>query len=158
MVAESVVSTQSTNLRAYPGGFINVLVSPEQTEGSLAVFEMTTGPGAEPPRHVHTREDEVFHVVEGEVRFQIGDEVLVAGPGQTVFAPRNIPHQFNILGERAKVLTMLTPGDFINYFLDWSTPVNEEPVTIEIPQGPPPADILATWVKLLDERYGVHFV
>ena len=123
MLTEELVSAQTNNLRAYQGGFFNVIVSPEQTNGDLAVFAMTAGPGAEPPRHVHTREDETFHVIAGTVRFQVGDEVIVAGPGQTVFAPRNIPHQFNILTERANMLTILTPGDFINYFLDWSQPI-----------------------------------
>ena len=158
MVAEQVVSTQSPNLRAYQGGFIKVVVSPERTDSSLAVFETTAAPGAEPPRHVHTREDETYHVIEGKVRFQIGDEVIIAGPGQTVFGPRNVPHQFKILSERARMLTILTPGNFINYFLEWSTPIAVAPATVQAPQGPPPAALLAQWVKRLDEQYAVYFV
>ncbi len=158
MVTEHAVSTQSTHLRAYQGGFLNIVVSPEQTNGNFVAFDLTSAPGSEPPRHVHTREDETFHVIEGQVRFQIGDEVTIAGPGQTIFAPRNVPHQYNILGEQARLLIALTPGDFINYFIDWSTPIDVAPATVESPQGPPPAELLAKWVSQLDEEYGVYFV
>lgn len=158
MLTEQLVSTQTNNLRAYQGGYINVVVSPEQTNGELAIFTLTAAPGAEPPCHVHTREDEAFHIIEGTVRFQIGDEIIIAGPGQTVFGPRNIPHKFNIVSERARLLTILTPGDFVNYFIEWSQPIDEEPATVKSPQGPPPAELLAKWVELLNRRYAVYFV
>jgi len=158
MLTEQLVTNPQNGLRSYQGGILDVIVSPEQTKGELAIFKMTTASGSEPPCHVHTREDETFHVIEGIVRFQIGEDIIVAGPGQTVFAPRNIPHKFNIQSKRASMLTILTPGDFINYFLEWSHPIDEEPATIQAPQGPPPAELLAQWVELLNNRYAVYFV
>ncbi len=158
MLTQPVSVSSPAHLRAYQGGFISVLLLPEQSNGTLAAIEITSAPGSEPPRHIHTREDEVFHILDGSVRFQIGDYVVDAHPGQTVLAPRNIAHQFQILTPEAKMLIMLTPGDFVNYFMEWSEPIDEAPAVVTAPQGPPPADLMALWIKQLDERYGIAFV
>lgn len=158
MFTQPVSVSSPAHLRAYQGGFMSVLLLPEQSNGNLAAIELTSAPGSEPPRHIHTREDEVFHILEGSVRFQIGDDVVDAHPGQTVLAPRNIAHQFQILTPEAKMLIMLTPGDFVNYFMEWSEPIDEAPAVVTAPQGPPPVELMALWIKQLDERYGIAFV
>jgi len=158
MSTEPFVSTPANTLHTFPGGYFRLLVSSGQTGGNVTIIQMATGPGAEPPRHVHTREDEFFYVLEGQVRFQIGDEVIIAGPGQAILAPRNVPHQFNILSDQAKMLNLFTPGNFAQYILEWSQPLAEEPATIQVQQGPPPADVLARRTKQLAEEYGVYFV
>ncbi len=158
MLTKPLVAPQPNTLHAYRGGFFRLLVTPGQTDGNLALIEMTTGPGGEAPRHVHTREDELFHIMEGRVRFQIGDEVIIAGPGQTILAPRSVPHQFAILTDQARMLNLFTPGNFVTYILDWSQPIAEAPTTVQVQQGPPPADLRAKMVKQLGEQYGVSFV
>ncbi len=52
--------------------------------------------GFSPPRHVHTREDEVFLVLDGDVCFDVDGERRAAGPGTTVYMPRGVPHSFRI--------------------------------------------------------------
>ena len=158
MLTEQVISAQVDELRAYQGGFFKLLISPEQTGGSLSLVDMTVPKGAAPPRHVHTREDETFYVMEGTIRFEVGDEVITAEAGQAVFAPRNVEHQFFIESAHARMLTLLTPGDFANYFVEFSEPIAEAPKTLQAPQGPPPAEVLAQWVARLNGGYGVHFV
>src|SRR4051812_21271870 len=88
MLAEQTTVTQINGLRAYQGGFFRVLVSPEQTDGSLAIIDITLPKGSEPPRHMHTREDETFYIIDGSVQFEIGDTVIDGKVGQAVFAPR----------------------------------------------------------------------
>jgi quercetin dioxygenase-like cupin family protein len=50
--------------------------------------------GLAAPLHRHAREDEYSYVVEGRVGALLGDDVIVAGPGDLVFKPRNQWHTF----------------------------------------------------------------
>lgn len=71
----------------------------------MAVVE-TEGPrGMASPPHVHSREDETFRVVAGEVAFTIDGERTIAGPGTTVHAPRGVPHHFEVVSEQARSST-----------------------------------------------------
>ncbi len=71
------------------------------------------------PAHVHENEDEYSYVLEGEVGFEIGDEVLSAGPDQLVRKPRGIWHAFwNATDEPARVLEVIAPGGFERYFAE----------------------------------------
>jgi quercetin dioxygenase-like cupin family protein len=141
----------------YQGGFFKVLISPEQTNGSMALIDMTLPKGVEPPTHVHTREDETFYLLEGEMTFQVGEDVKEALPGQAVFAPRQIPHHFMIKSESVRFLTLITPGQFLDYFVEFGSPAGEE-VKIVPPQGPPPAEFLAYMTGKLTNKYGVLFM
>ena len=158
MIAEQPIVTQINGLRAYQGGFFRVLVSPGQTDGSLAIIDSTLPKGSEPPKHIHTREDETFYIIEGRVQFEIGDTVINGEIGQAVFAPRNIEHKFTIKTDRARMLTVLTPGDFVNFFLEFSQPIDNEPTSVQAPQGPPPAEVVARLVSRLTNRFGAQFV
>src|SRR3954471_6741294 len=92
----------------------------ERTGGAFAVVEHDLAPrllGA--PAHTHEREDEISHVLAGRLGVQIGDEVLEAGPGDTVVKPRGIPHAFwNPGDEPVRFLEMITPAGFEQYFAE----------------------------------------
>ncbi|MFL5957927.1 MAG: hypothetical protein ACJ756_10795 [Solirubrobacterales bacterium] len=51
----------------FGGSMFEFLVPSDSTGGQITVFRYTAPGGFAPPRHVHTREDEVFHVLEGHV-------------------------------------------------------------------------------------------
>jgi len=71
------------------------------------------------PAHVHENEDEYSYVLEGEVGFEIGDEVFTAGPGQLVAKPRGIWHAFwNATDAPARLLEVISPGGFEGYFAE----------------------------------------
>ena len=71
------------------------------------------------PLHRHSREDEYSYVLEGEVGFQLGQEIRFAGPGELVCKPRGRWHAFwNRSDEPAKVLELIAPGGFEQYFRD----------------------------------------
>jgi quercetin dioxygenase-like cupin family protein len=99
------------------------LINGEQTGGRLAVVEHPIKPRAlASPMHTHEREDEISFVIAGQVGVQIGDQVLVAEPGTIVFKPRGIPHAFwNESEEEARVLEMITPAGFDNYFREMAS-------------------------------------
>lgn len=147
----------STVYREYNGGYFKTLISPAQTAGNFALLEMKLPQGAEPPLHVHDREDETFYVLDGMVNFHIGDKVITVGPGQAIFAPRMVAHKFHIMTRQLHFVTLLTPGAFWEYFMEFSTESDSEPV-VKAPAGPPPLDVLMHLADRLTAHYGVTLV
>ncbi|HEX6584098.1 MAG TPA: cupin domain-containing protein [Thermoleophilaceae bacterium] len=97
---------------------VELIVKSEDTDGRFGLVEHPIAPRAlAGPMHVHEREDEYSYVLEGEVGFQVGDEVFTAEPGQLVAKPRGIWHGFWNPGDQpARVLELISPGGFENYF------------------------------------------
>jgi mannose-6-phosphate isomerase-like protein (cupin superfamily) len=88
----------------------------EQSDGQVAVIETAPAPGVGPPLHHHDF-DEAFYVLEGELAFRLRDEIVRAGPGELVFAPRGVPHTFaNLSDAPARQLIICTPAGFERYF------------------------------------------
>lgn len=76
-------------------------------------------PGWGPPPHVHHREDEAFHVIEGRMMFRCGEEEFEATSGAVVAPPRGVPHAFvNVGGGVARMPVICTPGGFDGFFRD----------------------------------------
>ena len=73
-----------------------------------------TAPECETPLHVHHREDETFIVLEGEIEFNIGGQRIEAGPGTTVFGPRDVPHAYIVRKGPSRMLFLFTPAGFGN--------------------------------------------
>ena len=88
--------------------------------GNLFVIEHTNlMPNTGPALHLHLSQEEWFYVMEGEVRFQVGDHRLRLGPGESILAPRRIPHTFSATGSPAHMLIAFTPADKMEqYFID----------------------------------------
>ena len=61
--------------------------------------------------HVHEEHADSFFILEGEVEFTIGDEMVRAGPSMWVAAPPGVRHGFAIPGpKRAHFLNIHAPG------------------------------------------------
>ena len=90
-----------------------VLLRDEQ----LGAIEVTVPAGWDgPPLHLHAFA-ETFYVLDGELTFQLGDELVTAGPGAFVFAPGGAVHTLaNHSGEPARYLLVCTPGGFERRF------------------------------------------
>src|SRR5688500_7506103 len=85
---------------AVVGDVYRFLAMGEDTGGKYAMWEAVVQPGGGPPPHVHSREEEGFYVLEGEITFQIGDERVVAGAGTFANMPVGTPHSFRNDGTR----------------------------------------------------------
>jgi mannose-6-phosphate isomerase-like protein (cupin superfamily) len=77
---------------------------------TFSVHEWAHGPNAGPELHVHLRDDEAWHVLEGSLRFRFADRTFDATAGTTVFAPAGTPHTYGNPGPgEARYLIVLTP-------------------------------------------------
>jgi quercetin dioxygenase-like cupin family protein len=102
----------------FHGGLITVHADSADTSGQFALLEMEGGPGGEPPLHVHRNEDELFYVIEGELKVRRGDEEITLEAGESAFLPRNVAHTFKVMSSHVRFLNYITPGGFENYFRD----------------------------------------
>jgi quercetin dioxygenase-like cupin family protein len=88
------------------------------TGGRFTVLEQVTPPGWGPPRHTHSREDEIFYILEGTYELHVGNERRNASAGASAILPRNVPHGFrNVASAPSRLLSIITPGGLEEYFL-----------------------------------------
>lgn len=135
------------------GAVFTWLATGKETGGQFSLFEAKGIPGMEPPPHMHTREDEAFYVLQGELLFTIGGKEIKAAPGDFVFLPRNVRHQFKVLSPSFHVVVGIYPAGLERYF---------EPLSVPHPSGeippvntsPPPPEAMEMLMKL-DEQFGL---
>lgn len=108
---------QQTPVHRALGSEFRILLTREQSGGSIGIFEERNDPGAGPPLHVHHDADEAFLIEEGRYRFRRGEAELEAGPGAVVFVPRGTPHTFLNIGDGpGRFRCVMTPGGFEGFF------------------------------------------
>ena len=105
-----IPAEQASTLKV--GGAIRqVKIDSQHTNGDIYVVEGVMPPGSEVPLHVHTHEDEIFHVLEGEVELILGEQQIIGKAGDMTYLPRGVPHAIKALGEHpARVLNYVFPG------------------------------------------------
>lgn len=59
--------------------------------------------------HVHYKDDEAWHVLEGTLTFRLRDKRVEAPAGTTVFVPAGVPHDYVVSQEPGRYLIILTP-------------------------------------------------
>ena len=98
-------------------GRVNVLVRNEQSGGRIAVMDNRISAGFAGPRLHHHDFDELFCVLEGELTFQLGHELVTRRAGELAFARRGVHHTFaNLSDADARTLIVCTPAGFERYF------------------------------------------
>lgn len=97
----------------------DVKISGKDTNGQLAVFEYFGKEKIGPVLHIHHDQDEIFSIIEGEYLFQVGNERFKVKAGDTVFAPRGVPHTWIQLSEHGKQVYMVQPaGQLEEFFIE----------------------------------------
>jgi quercetin dioxygenase-like cupin family protein len=103
------------------------------TGGAFAMMEAIVPPGNGPPPHIHSREDEAFYVLEGELQFYTQDRSFTATTGTWVTLAKGSLHYFKNTGSiPARTLILVTPSGMENFFLEVGRKANEgetEPMT-----------------------------
>jgi quercetin dioxygenase-like cupin family protein len=111
---------------AVVGDVYRFLATGDNTHGTYAVWKAIVPPGGGPPPHVHSREEEGFYILEGEITLQAGDQKIVATAGMFVNMPIGMPHSFkNESSQPAKMLIMLAPAGLENMFFEFGVPLAE---------------------------------
>ena len=120
-------------------------ISGAMTNDLFCEWISEVAPGVGIPPHYHTKEDEVFRILKGSVEFWVDGDTFTASEGDVVFAPRDIPHSWKIVGDvSAKMISSAFPAGIENMFVDLA----------KLPPGPPDFEKVAGVCK----NYGIFFV
>jgi len=137
---------------AVVGDVYRFLATGEDTSGKYALFEALVSPGGGPPPHVHSREEEGFYVLEGEITFFVGDQRLVANAGMFANMPVGTPHSFkNESGKPARMLISVAPAGLEKMFFE---------VGVSLPEGAttalPPTQEEIERLLAVAPKYGIE--
>jgi len=131
----------------------SILLSGEDTGGAYCLLDLKVAPGKGVPRHTHTREDEALFVLSGELEATVGGKIFTLRAGETLIAPRNIPHQLRNSGNVANhYLIIFTPSGFEEFLKATSVPAPDNAVA---PTKPPPVAVQNVFE--LASEYGIQF-
>jgi len=147
------MSITSTRDLWYLGCLLHLRAMGEDTGGAYPIVEEHLPAGFATPDHVHHREDEAFLVLEGALSFVMAGREQVAGPGDYVFLPRDVPHRFAATSPTARVLNIVSPAGFEHFFADLGEPAGAR-VMPPPPDGPPDVERMAGLLR----PYGVELV
>ena len=115
---------------AVVGDVYRFLATGEDTGGKYALWEAIVPPGGGPPPHVHSREEEGFYVLEGEITFTVNGEQVVAMAGTFANMPVGTPHSFkNESGKTARMLISVAPAGRERMFFEFGVPLPEGSTT-----------------------------
>jgi len=94
-------------------------ISGDETNRAFSIVEHPVQPRTLVPPHLHHDTDEYSYVVEGQFGARIGDEILLAGPGEYILKPRGIPHTFwNPTDKVARLVEIISPAGFEKFFAE----------------------------------------
>lgn len=134
---------------------VRILIPYERAEDGLSLIESHVRYGDSPPLHVHYEEHELFYILEGEFRFQIGDENFRRHAGQAILAPKGIPHSYRVESPAGGHCTVtMSGGDFEGLVRSIGRP--PEHAGLPEPSGPPtPEQVQALAKAALEHRIEV---
>ncbi|HEU4747341.1 MAG TPA: cupin domain-containing protein [Gemmatimonadaceae bacterium] len=114
---------------------LQIKVSTDDTAGNLFVFEHANMGKGGPPRHFHYEQDEWFHAVKGNFAFEVGEERFTLRPGDSLFAPRMIPHVWAHVGDDPGTLLLaVQPAGSLEAFFMQSSEMTRPPSPAEAEQ------------------------
>ncbi|MGD0375645.1 MAG: cupin domain-containing protein [Streptosporangiaceae bacterium] len=136
------------------GSLFERLASPAETAGSFGLSLVTQPAGTAPPLHVHTREDEAFYLLDGNLTYSADGQPYRLSAGSFIYLPRGIPHTFRVTGSRpARFLALVTPGSLLTLYDEVGRPAEQR----ELPE--PDEQLLAAdigrWIET-SPRYGLE--
>ena len=152
-IARSLVRNRTDGRTiAVVGDVYRFLATGNETNGKYAIWEAIVPPGGGPPPHVHSREEEGFYILEGEITFQIGENRLVATAGMFANMGVGTPHSFrNESGRPAKMLISVAPAGLEEMFFECGIPLAPDATTT-----PPPTKAEIEKLVEIAPRYGIE--
>jgi len=115
---------------------VTIRVSEADGGDKLSVFEHFAPFGDSPPLHRHLDEDEIFHILSGTLRFDVGGRAIEARAGETLRAPKQVPHTYRVESrEGARWLGVTAHGQFERFVRAFGRPPTR--AGLPDPSGPP---------------------
>ena len=115
---------------AVVGDVYRFMATGDDTNGKYALWEAIVPPGGGPPPHVHSREEEGFYILEGEITFLIGEKRVVATAGTFANMPVGTAHSFrNESDKPARMLIVVAPAGLEQMFFDVGVPLDDGATT-----------------------------
>jgi uncharacterized protein YjlB len=94
--------------------------------------------------HRHFNEDEIFYILDGAVRFRVGDEEKVGRRGDTLVAPKGVPHTFRVESPDGARFLVMAPGpDFEGLVREMARPALSDVLPPSTAPTPEEQEILA---------------
>jgi mannose-6-phosphate isomerase-like protein (cupin superfamily) len=114
---------------------LQIKVSTGDTDGALFIFEHAEMGKGGPPRHFHYEQDEWFYAMKGDFAFEIGDEQFKLQSGDSLFAPRMVPHVWAYVGDNPGTLLLaVQPAGSLEAFFRESCEMTRLPTPEEADQ------------------------
>ena len=134
-------------------GLGSLCLSGKDTGGAYCLLDVSLAPGMVVPRHTHTREDEVYFVLAGELEVTVGEKTFVLRSGDTLLAPRDIPHQLRNSGNvENRYILLFSPSGFEEFVMATAVPAPQDAVA----PTEPPAVAVRNVLELAAD-YGILF-
>ena len=129
----------------FKGTLVKILLGRAEGREDISVIEQWLPYGEAPPLHIHRNEDEVFHIFEGTIRFQVGDKQIIAHAGETLVAPKGIAHAFRVESPSgAHCITITTGRDFETLVRTFGAPAISD-------EFPPPMESTPEMIEALSQ-------
>ena len=133
-----------------------IRVSHEDGRDQLSVLEQWAPMGDSPPLHLHQNQDEIFHLIDGEFRFRVGDEERRFVAGDTLIAPKGTPHTYRIESAGGGHWLVVTHGrDFEDFVRAFGRPAARD--SLPETSGPPTPEH-AEALSQACLKYGIQIV
>jgi len=138
------------------GSLFEQLLSATDSGGSLGMALVTQPPGTATPLHRHTREAEVFFLLDGSMTYRAGERTYHLSPGDFIWLPVGLSHGFRVTGSApVRFLGLTAPGDLMALYDEVGIPATERrlPGTDGLPMG----EEIVRWNEI-GPRYGLEVV
>ena len=134
------------------GDRYRLLATGDQTGGSIAVVEVTVGPGGGVPPHVDNNEAIGWYVLEGSLVFMVESEERTLDAGGWIYSPKGVLHTFrNASGKSARALLLALPAGLDGFFREAGRALGPE----DDPRPPTESEIAAAMAAA--PLYGLDF-
>jgi mannose-6-phosphate isomerase-like protein (cupin superfamily) len=144
-----------SNSTWYKGILSSQMAGIADNDGAFDVILSKMRRGTEPPPHVHSREDEFFYILSGEMKVYADSKVFQVTAGECMFLPRRKPHAFLIVSEEVHFIVTITPGGFFDAISNMNAPAERMEVPADV-DTVTYANVGLTETMKVFERYGVR--
>lgn len=143
----------SENDRWFMNAYLRILLPKAQSAAGVSLIEHTMAEGFAVPLHVHNDEEETFYLLDGKVRFRVGERTFEAGGGESLHVPAGTVHGFRVISPTARFLSISN-----GRFEDMVREASVEAGAAALPPAAPCTEADQQKLAAICNRNGIEFV